>query len=71
MMKCTLCGFKFDEMDRSPCECSCAFGGCGGDFLVCPECGHHMIAPPDVKKRLKEIEGKNETSIFSKIIKIF
>ena len=54
MMKCTLCGFKFDEMDRSICECNCGFSGCGGDFLICPECGYHMVAPPEIKKRLKD-----------------
>lgn len=73
MMRCTLCGCKFDEMDRSPCECSCTFGGCSGDFVICPQCGHHMTAPPEVKKVLSQLDNqsKNDSSIFSKIKQIF
>ncbi len=44
-MQCRLCGCKFDETKMDPCGCECAYGGCGGKYIRCPNCGHDMLNP--------------------------
>ena len=42
-MQCMLCGCKFDLEEASKCECNCAFGGCGGQNVKCPNCGKGVL----------------------------
>lgn len=42
MIQCRICGCKFDEKNVKPCGCSCAFGGCHGNNVRCPNCGYDM-----------------------------
>jgi hypothetical protein len=50
-MKCTLCGFKFNEIEaQSGC------GGCGlmkkCDLVKCPNCNFEMLPDPEWIKKL-------------------
>lgn len=52
-MKCTLCGFEFNEKDaRSAC------GGCslvkGCELVKCPNCGFDIAPDPKWVKELKK-----------------
>ena len=56
-MKCSLCGFNFDENDAKACCTGCLFSkGC--ELLKCPNCGFEMTKEPDWIKRLKEKKEK-------------
>lgn len=56
-MKCSLCGFEFDEKDTKACCSGCLFArGC--ELLKCPNCGFEMASEPDWIKRLKEKKEK-------------
>ncbi|MCD7781294.1 MAG: hypothetical protein LUG89_01130 [Methanosphaera sp.] len=61
-MQCTLCGYKFDETKVEDCGCSCAFGGCNGNNVRCPNCGHDM---PNPNKR------NDSVSLLTKLKKSF
>ncbi|WP_455645786.1 hypothetical protein [Methanosphaera sp.] len=65
MMQCMLCGCKFDETKVEPCGCNCAFGGCNGENVRCPNCGHDMPIPRELKKNLTEDQQK---SLLTRII---
>ncbi len=60
-MQCMLCGFKFDIEEAVECECNCAFGGCKGRNVRCPNCGHEMLRP--------QSQNGNSVSVLSKIKK--
>jgi hypothetical protein len=60
-MKCSLCGFQFNEQDAQAC-CN----GCGlmkkCELVKCPNCGFEMAPEPGWIKKLKSIRNKrNET----------
>lgn len=59
-MQCMLCGCKFELEEAAKCECNCAFGGCGGKNVKCPNCGNDMPVP-------LHLRPKDESSLFSKI----
>ena len=59
-MQCMLCGCKFDLEEASKCECSCTFGGCGGQNVKCPNCGFDMPVP-------RELRPKNNSGIMNKL----
>lgn len=59
-MQCMLCGCKFDLKEASKCECSCTFGGCGGQNVKCPNCGNDIPVP-------RELRPKNNDSLLNKI----
>ena len=59
-MQCMLCGCKFDLEEASKCECNCAFGGCGGQNVKCPNCGFDIPVP-------RELRPKNNSTIFNKL----
>ncbi len=61
-MQCMLCGFRFDETKLNPCGCECAFGGCGGRYVRCPNCGHDMLNP-------NRNNIKNDSSLLERIKK--
>ncbi|OED29973.1 hypothetical protein NL43_05335 [Methanosphaera sp. WGK6] len=64
-MQCMLCGCKFDETKVKPCGCNCAFGGCNGENVRCPNCGHDMHIPKELRKDLTEDQQK---SLLTRII---
>lgn len=68
MIQCRLCGCKFDETQVKPCGCNCAFGGCNGDNVRCPNCGHDIPLPRELKNNIKE---SREISFIDKIKKSF
>lgn len=69
MMQCKLCGCKFDETKVAPCDCACAFGGCNGNNVRCPNCGHDMPVPRELRKNMQTMDKKEATSLIGKIIK--
>ena len=51
MIQCKLCGHKFDETTAQPIDCNC---GCGGNNVLCPNCGYDMPRPKELKKTNNE-----------------
>ncbi len=37
MAECRICGCVFDEKKAERIDCNC---GCGGDIILCPNCGY-------------------------------
>lgn len=68
MIQCRLCGCKFDETRVKSCACNCAFGGCNGNNVRCPNCGHDIPLSGELKNNIKE---SREISFMDKIKKIF
>jgi hypothetical protein len=58
-MKCSLCGFKFDEDESISCCEGCALSrNC--NMIRCPNCGFEVPAEPKLIKVLKKLRrGKN------------
>ena len=54
MIQCMLCGCKFDETKLGPCTCECAFGGCGGANVRCPNCGMEIVLPKDKRPKTSD-----------------
>lgn len=56
-MKCSLCGFEFNEKDARTC-----CGGCGlikkCELLKCPNCGFEAAPDPKWAKKFKETVSK-------------
>ena len=70
MMQCMICGCKFDETKVEPCGCNCAFGGCNGKNVRCPNCGHDMPFPWELRKNLSNnMSAEDKTSFLEKIKK--
>ena len=58
MMKCPLCGFKFQEEDgRVACRGCPLAGGC--HMLKCPNCGYDVPIEPRLIKALKAWRRKD------------
>ena len=56
-MKCSLCGFRFNEKDaKSFCNGCYLTKGCG--FIKCPNCGFEMAPEPEWIKKIKNRRGK-------------
>ena len=55
-MKCSLCGYKFNEKEgKSACQ-GCIIKGCG--MVRCPNCNFENIVEPKSLKSIKEIFTK-------------
>ncbi|MCI5866850.1 MAG: hypothetical protein SOZ23_00420 [Methanosphaera sp.] len=59
-LQCRLCGCRFDPKTVKSCECGCPFGGCHGENIRCPNCGHEVPC----KKAMK---NNNKKSFMQKI----
>ena len=62
MLKCDICGCEFDHTQSGDCDCGM---GCGGQNVKCPQCGLHLILPPELRK-IKEKE-ENSKSMLDKL----
>lgn len=57
LLKCDICGTEFDHTEAGDCDCGM---GCGGVNVKCPECGIHVILPPELQELKKhEKNSKN------------
>jgi hypothetical protein len=66
MISCKLCGHEFDESKEELLDCTC---GCGGDKVLCPNCGYEVRLPnSNMGRRVKKQE---EMGFFGKVMKIF
>ena len=56
MIQCKLCGHKFDETTAQPIDCNC---GCGGNNVLCPNCGYEVRLPrTNIPKKPKKEEER-------------
>lgn len=59
-MKCTLCGYEFNESEaQKSCKCCPLAGGC--KLIKCPNCGFETPPEPKWLKSLFKRKEKNET----------
>ncbi len=60
-MKCSLCGFEFNEKEVQSCCSGCGLiKGC--ELVKCPNCNFEMVPEPKWLKKLRERRSsKNET----------
>ena len=59
-MKCSLCGFEFNEETAQSACCGCPLtkGNCG--LTKCPNCGFEMVQEPEWIKKLKNRKAKKD-----------
>lgn len=62
MVQCKLCGHEFDEDEAELIDCKC---GCGGDNVLCPNCGYEVRLPRTNKPR--RIKKDEELGFFGKL----
>lgn len=58
-MKCTLCGFEFNEKDAKS-SCSGCYLAKRCELLKCPNCGFEIAAEPKWIKNLKNRRKEND-----------
>lgn len=66
MISCKLCGHEFDETKEELLDCTC---GCGGDKVLCPNCGYEVRLPNGSIPR--KVKKQEEMGFFGKIMKVF
>ncbi len=66
MIECKLCGHKFDENKAELLDCNC---GCGGNKVMCPNCGYEVRLPRTDKPR--KIKKQEEMGVLGKVISTF
>jgi len=66
MLSCRLCGHEFDETKEELLDCTC---GCGGDKVLCPNCGYEVRLPNDA--RPKKVKKQEDMGFFGKVMKRF
>ena len=66
MISCKLCGHEFDETKAEELDCNC---GCGGNKVLCPNCGYEVRLPRDSMPR--KIKKQEEMGFFGKIMQKF
>lgn len=59
MVECKICGTIYNEKKAEKLDCSC---GCGGDLILCPNCGYAL--------KLNN-KTKNKNNFFKKLTDIF
>ncbi len=58
-MKCSLCGFEFNEKDAKS-SCSGCYLARGCELIRCPNCGFEMTPEPKWIKNLRETRRKED-----------
>ena len=66
MCRCKLCGKEFDHEEAEIIDCNC---GCGGDNVLCLNCGYEVRLPREY--RLQRPKLKKEDTLFTKVRRIF
>ncbi len=66
MIQCMLCGCNFDESKVGPCDFRCGFGDCHGANVLCPNCGHDVPVPKELRK-----DNFDKESFLAKLKKTF
>ncbi len=63
MIECRLCGCKFDEDKAELLDCNC---GCGGNKVMCPNCGYEVRLPRTNQPR--RFKKQEEMGLVGKIV---
>ncbi|MCD7781293.1 MAG: hypothetical protein LUG89_01125 [Methanosphaera sp.] len=63
MIECRLCGHNFDENEAEMIDCNC---GCGGDNVLCPNCGYEVRLPRE--NRPKKVKKEEDMGFFGKLM---
>ena len=66
MLQCRLCGCNFDERTVGPCNQKCGFGDCHGTNVLCPNCGHDVPVPKELRQ-----QDFDEKSFLENLKKLF
>ncbi|MDD6286008.1 hypothetical protein [Candidatus Methanosphaera massiliense] len=63
IVECKLCGNKFESSEAEEIECNC---GCGGENVLCPNCGYEVRLPRTGMP--KKVKKEEDMGFFGKVM---